>query len=97
MFGVETQNVRIHSEVLDPDLGCLVLGNQTFTTYFGGIWTQTWDAWCWKPIFKENIKNTYFYMAWEPAWYTKADPADPPLPADPADPAEVVHSWQFAP
>ena len=39
-------------------------------------------------------KNIDFYTVWEPAWYTKADPADP---ADPGNPAEMVHSWQFAP
>ena len=39
-------------------------------------------------------KNIDFYTVWEPAWYTKADPADPD---NPADPAEMVHSWQFAP
>ena len=46
------------------------------------------------PFSEKCSKNMYFYAVWEPAWYTKPDPANPP---DPADPPEMVHSWQFAP
>ena len=43
------------------------------------------------PFSDKMFKNIDFYTVWEPAWYTKADPANPP------DPPEMVHSWQFAP
>ena len=25
------------------------------------FWTQTWDAWCWKPIFRENVPTTLIF------------------------------------
>ena len=82
--------------------------NPAFTKYFEDF-GPTWDVWCQKPNIYELFlgfvvlethfprkcsKNIDFYTVWEPAWYTKADPADPP---DPANPAEMVHSWQLAP
>ena len=53
--------------------------------------TYTWDAWCWKPIFRNSSQNIICFTVWEPAWYTKADQDNPP------NPAEMVHERQFGP
>ena len=76
-LGLETQYLRINFEVLDPDLGCLVLETQHVRIIFEVLDP---DLGC--LVLETNFprkcsKNTAFFTVWEPARYTKADPADP--------------------
>ena len=43
---------------------------------------------------RKCFKNIDFYTVWEPAWYTKADPADQD---NQPDQAEMVHGRQLGP
>ena len=74
---LETLHLRVVSEVWDPDLGCFVLETQHLRIVFE-FWAPDLGCLVLETHFPIKCsKHIDFFMVWEPARYTKADPADP--------------------